>query len=186
MRFNQVESHPTLPLRAVGKGQVRDAVPVASLSLSTKATKLPTKLATKLMKALKGRDIPAQGNALGNGAKYRQALKGRDIVQGTRRRSTGCKPLSLVVSCRRVPGTFLQKCASTGRATPSRLAAAMERGSVGQTFLSALVDVRRQECPRHSGAAPARLIGCGIGGVGGTVHKASEKYPLAPHSYSHP
>jgi hypothetical protein len=48
---------------------------------------------------------------------------------------------------------------------------------VGQTFLSALVDVRRQECPRHSGAAPARLIGCGIGGVGGTVHKASEKYP---------
>jgi len=33
-----------------------------------------------------------------------------------------------------------------------RLAAAMERGSVGQTFLSALVDVRRQECPRHTGA----------------------------------
>jgi hypothetical protein len=26
-------------------------------------------LATKLMKALKGRNIPAQGNALGNGAK---------------------------------------------------------------------------------------------------------------------
>jgi hypothetical protein len=69
VRFNQVESHPTLPLRAVGKGQVRDAVPVASLSLSTKATKLPTKLATKLMKALKGRNIPAQGNALGNGQK---------------------------------------------------------------------------------------------------------------------
>jgi hypothetical protein len=38
-----------------------------TLSLSTKATKLPTKLATKLMTALKGRDIPAQGNALGNG-----------------------------------------------------------------------------------------------------------------------
>ena len=30
------------------------------------STKLPTRLATKLMKALKGRDIPAQGNALGN------------------------------------------------------------------------------------------------------------------------
>mgnify|MGYP006975405544 FL=1 len=29
----------------------------------------------------------------------------------------------------------------------------MERGIVGQTFLSALVDARRQECPRHSGAA---------------------------------
>ena len=40
-----------------------------TLSLSTKATKLPTKLATKLMTALKGRDIPAQGNALGNKAK---------------------------------------------------------------------------------------------------------------------
>jgi hypothetical protein len=40
-----------------------------SLPLSTKAAKLLTKLATKWMKALKGRDIPAQGNALGNGAK---------------------------------------------------------------------------------------------------------------------
>ena len=37
--------------------------------LSTKATKLPTKLATELMKALKGRDIPAQGSALGKGQK---------------------------------------------------------------------------------------------------------------------
>ncbi len=37
--------------------------------LPTKATKLLTKLATKLMKALKGRDMPAQGNALGNEAK---------------------------------------------------------------------------------------------------------------------
>ena len=34
-----------------------------------KATKLPTKFATKLMQALKGRDIPAQGNAPGNEAK---------------------------------------------------------------------------------------------------------------------
>ena len=32
-------------------------------------TKLPAKLATKLMTALKGRNIPAQGNALGNEAK---------------------------------------------------------------------------------------------------------------------
>ena len=31
----------------------------------------------------------------------------------------------------------------------------MERGSVGQTFLSALCDARRQECPRHIGAASA-------------------------------
>ena len=37
--------------------------------LATKATKLPTKFATKFVTALKGRDIPAQGNALGNGAK---------------------------------------------------------------------------------------------------------------------
>ena len=37
-----------------------------------------------------------------------------------------------------------------GEAVPD---AAVERGSVGQTFLSALVVVRRQECPRHSGAA---------------------------------
>ena len=35
-----------------------------------------------LMAALKGRDIPAQGNALGNGTKLRLALKGRDIVRG--------------------------------------------------------------------------------------------------------
>ena len=27
----------------------------------------------------------------------------------------------------------------------------MERGSVGQAFLPALGDVRRQECPRHTG-----------------------------------
>jgi hypothetical protein len=40
-----------------------------SLLLSTKATRLPTKLATKFRKALKGRNISAQGNALGNGAK---------------------------------------------------------------------------------------------------------------------
>ena len=53
-------------------------------------------------------------------------------------------------------GVFQQKRASTGGATPSRLAAAMEHGSVGQTFLSALVDVRRQECPRHIEAVPAK------------------------------
>ena len=40
----------------------------------------------------------------------------------------------------------------------------MERDSVGQTFLSALVDVRRQECPRHSGAAPA--MADSLGGLG--------------------
>ena len=27
----------------------------------------------------------------------------------------------------------------------------MERGSVGQAFLPAIGDVRRQECPRHTG-----------------------------------
>jgi hypothetical protein len=40
----------------------------------------------------------------------------------------------------------------------------MERDSVGQTFLSALVDVHRQECPRHSGAAPA--MADSLGGLG--------------------
>jgi hypothetical protein len=38
------------------------------------------------------------------------------------------------------------------RAKPSRLAAAMERGSVGQAFLPARACPRRQECPRHFGA----------------------------------
>jgi hypothetical protein len=33
-----------------------------------------------LLKALKGRDIPAQGNALGNGMENRRALKGRDMA----------------------------------------------------------------------------------------------------------
>jgi hypothetical protein len=60
--------------------------------------------------------------------------------------------MTAVADCRRVQGQLPQRRASTGRAKPSRLALhAMERGSVGQTFLSALVDVRRQECPRHIG-----------------------------------
>ena len=54
-----------------GAGQCGAGMPVLLHPLITlsRSTKLPTKLATKLMKALKGRDIPAQGNALGNGAK---------------------------------------------------------------------------------------------------------------------
>ena len=65
-----------------------------------------------------------------------------------------CRLSLAVVGFRRVTGTHRQMRASTGGATPARLAAAMERDSVGQTFLSALVDVRRQECPRHSGQIP--------------------------------
>ena len=59
----------------------------------------------------------------------------------------------IVVGCRRAPEMLRQRRASTGGAKPSQLA--MERGIVGQTFLSALVDVRRQECPRHTGVLPA-------------------------------
>ena len=58
----------------------------------------------------------------------------KDIVFGTRRLSARCNPSSIVVGCRRIPGTFRQRRGSTGGATPSRLAAVMERGSVGQTF----------------------------------------------------
>ena len=38
-------------------------------------------------------------------------------------------------------------------------------GSVGQTFLSARRDVRRQECLRHSGAAPAMAYNLGVLGA---------------------
>jgi|LSQX01.2.fsa_nt_gb hypothetical protein len=64
-----------------------------------------------------------------------------------------CRLSLAVVGCRRVPGQLPQKRASTGRAKPSRQAAVMERGSVGQTFLSARAAPRRQECPRHSGGS---------------------------------
>ena len=75
---------------------------------------------------------------------------------GRWRLSARCKPSSLVVACRRLSslvvaslGSFRKGAqAQVGRRRP----AAMERDSVGQTFLSALGDVRRQECPRHSGA----------------------------------
>jgi len=51
----------------------------------------------------------------------------------------------------------------------------MERGSVGQTFLFALGDVRRQECPRHSGqhlsmaidpVAICRYLAIHVGSIG--------------------
>ena len=73
-------------------------------------------------------------------------MGGDAVGNQLRRGSTG-------VDWGRVFGVFLQKRASTGGATPSRLAAVMERGGVGQAFLPALGDVRRQECPRHIGAA---------------------------------
>ncbi len=62
-----------------------------SLLLSTKATKLPTKLATKLMQALKGRNIPAQGNALGNGAKKTSPV-GAAYSNGRGRNHTDDRP----------------------------------------------------------------------------------------------
>jgi hypothetical protein len=82
-----------------------------------------------------------------------------------------------VVDGGRVFGVLPQRRASTGGATPSRLAAAMERDSVGQTFLSALVDARRQECPRHSGrhlslaidpVATCRYLSPPVGSTGST------------------
>jgi hypothetical protein len=43
--------------------------PELSQLLQLLTLSISTKLMIKLMQALKGRDIPAQGNALGNGAK---------------------------------------------------------------------------------------------------------------------
>ena len=68
------QRHPSLRLRGFAPSHAW-AIPVAF----DKGDKVADK-ATKLMPALKGRDIPAQGNALGNRAKNRRALKGRDIV----------------------------------------------------------------------------------------------------------
>ena len=80
------------------------------------------------------------------------ALKGRDMVLGI---VPFCR-LSAVVDCRRMSssaGEVTAKVRKRRGAKPSRqLAALMERGSVGQAFLPAIVDVRRQECPRHTGA----------------------------------
>ncbi len=75
---------------------------------STKATKLPTKVATKLMPALKGRDIPAQGNALGNEAKQ-TSPEGAGYSLGIRRLFARCKPLPIVVACRCVSGMLLKR-----------------------------------------------------------------------------
>jgi hypothetical protein len=69
-----------------------------------------------------------------------------------------CRLSSAVVDCRRVFEKLQQKRASTGGATPSRLAAMMERGSVGQAFLPARADPCRQECLHHIGGWRVRLV----------------------------
>ena len=69
-----------------------------------------------------------------------------DTVDSQPRRGS---PGVAVVDGGRVFGVLPQRRASTGGATPSRLAAAMESGIVGQL--------------------PQRRIGGGMGGVGGTV-----------------
>ena len=71
-------------------------------------------------------------------------MGGDAVGNQLRRGSTG-------VDWGRVFGVFLQKRASTGGATPSRLAAVMECGSVVKAFLPARADPCRQECLHHIG-----------------------------------